>query len=218
MARIYQVQPGDTLSGIAQKLYGDATLFGLIATVNSLPDDPNVIVAGLRENLWIPQLPAHWDVRQGSQVFGSQVNDQPQDISLQIPCMVPDGMQLVIDNVSGRLWALPDILVTPFAFGAPYPPDNDHDFFPEGATLAFFPWIRAFDAVDAQNNPAQRWSAFNCATKIYVDGPAEYVTFTAQAWKESGSQDEDTSCWGHISFSGHLEALPPDVPIIIKVP
>ena len=43
MARTYEVQSGDTLSGIAQRFYGDPTLFGLIATVNNLAD-PNLIV------------------------------------------------------------------------------------------------------------------------------------------------------------------------------
>ena len=62
MARTYEVQSGDTLSGIAQRFYGDPTLFGLIATVNNLAD-PNLIVPG--QKLRIPQLPAHWDVLQG---------------------------------------------------------------------------------------------------------------------------------------------------------
>ena len=38
MSRKYQVQPGDVLTKIAQRFYGEATLFGLIAAANQLAD------------------------------------------------------------------------------------------------------------------------------------------------------------------------------------
>jgi nucleoid-associated protein YgaU len=45
MSRKYQVQTGDVLTKIAQRFYGDATLFGLIAAANQLAD-PNKIAVG----------------------------------------------------------------------------------------------------------------------------------------------------------------------------
>ena len=41
----YTVEAGDTLSGIAHKLYGEATMYSEIARVNKLPD-PNHIFVG----------------------------------------------------------------------------------------------------------------------------------------------------------------------------
>ena len=40
--RVVQVQPGDTLSGIAQRELGDAAAFPELAAVNHLPD-PDII-------------------------------------------------------------------------------------------------------------------------------------------------------------------------------
>ena len=47
----YQVQPGDTLSGIAQREYGDENLYPVIALQNHLAD-PDVIQVG--QELLVP--------------------------------------------------------------------------------------------------------------------------------------------------------------------
>jgi LysM repeat protein len=63
MSRKYQVQTGDTLSKIAQRFYGDATYFELIAAANQLAD-PNKLAVG--QALSIPDPPSHWDVMQAT--------------------------------------------------------------------------------------------------------------------------------------------------------
>lgn len=52
--RIYEVQSGDTLAGIAQQVYGDPRDFGLIASANNLVGD-NVLQVG--QELIIPANP-----------------------------------------------------------------------------------------------------------------------------------------------------------------
>ena len=53
LGRKYTVVAGDTLSELAQRFYGDASLFTLIAAANHLPD-PDVIKVG--QVLRIPEL------------------------------------------------------------------------------------------------------------------------------------------------------------------
>jgi nucleoid-associated protein YgaU len=53
MPRAHTVDPGETLSAIAQSFYGDAGLFGFIAAANGIAD-PNRINVG--QVLVIPEL------------------------------------------------------------------------------------------------------------------------------------------------------------------
>ncbi|MGV9713651.1 LysM peptidoglycan-binding domain-containing protein [Gordonia sp. NPDC003424] len=45
----YQVVRGDTLSGIAQRLYGDGRLFGVISAFNRIPDPDKISVGQILE-------------------------------------------------------------------------------------------------------------------------------------------------------------------------
>jgi LysM repeat protein len=96
MSRKYQVQTGDTLSKIAQRFYGDATYFELIAAANQLAD-PNKLAVG--QALSIPNLPSHWDVMQAT---GWDQIRKTGPFVVKIACDVPAGMRLVIESVSGR--------------------------------------------------------------------------------------------------------------------
>ena len=96
MSRTYKVQAGDTLSGIAQRYYGDSTLFGLIATANQLAD-PNKITVG--QVVAIPDIPKHWDV---VQVTWNSTISKTGFLVIKVPCKVPAGMRLVIETVSAR--------------------------------------------------------------------------------------------------------------------
>ncbi|MGI9017851.1 MAG: LysM peptidoglycan-binding domain-containing protein [Euzebya sp.] len=52
--RLYEVQPGDTLSTIAQQVYGDPTAFGIIAAANNVTQSSPLQVGQV---LIIPALP-----------------------------------------------------------------------------------------------------------------------------------------------------------------
>jgi hypothetical protein len=106
-------------------------------------------------------------------------------------------MRLVIENVSARYVAQQGILF-PLALGEPNPLGEID------APLACFPWIPAGDVLDPANEPV--WFAFNCDTKIYIDGPVDGVTFGAGY---RGFQGHNGIADGRLCISGHLEAQPP---------
>ena len=110
MSRKYQVQPGDVLTKIAQRFYGEATLFGLIAAANQLAD-PNKIAPG--QVLSIPDLPSHFDVVQAT---GTNQIRATGPLAIQVPCNVPAGMRLVIETVSARCVLQPGVL-SPLCLG-----------------------------------------------------------------------------------------------------
>jgi LysM repeat protein len=140
VSRKYQIKAGDTLTAVAQKYYGDATLFGLIAAANKLAD-PNKITPG--QVLSIPDLPTHWDV---VQVNGTNEIRTTGPLVVTVACSVPAGMRLVIENVSARLVLQPGTM-SPLILGQLDPlgrPTNQ---------LAFFPWYRAFTAATSPTAP-----------------------------------------------------------------
>src|SRR6201990_1261657 len=108
MSRKYQVQPGDVLTKIAQRFYGEATLFGLTAAPNHRVDH-NKIARG--EVLSIPDRPSHFDVVQAT---GTNQIRATGPLAIQVPCNVPAGMRLVIETVSARCVLQPGVLFSLF--------------------------------------------------------------------------------------------------------
>jgi LysM repeat protein len=194
MSRKYQIQAGDTLSAIAKRFYGDATLFGLIAAANQLAD-PNKIAPG--QVLSIPDLPSHWDV---VQVTGSDQIVKTGFLAIKIACDVPAGMRLVIESVSGQCvqqngMLFPLVLGEIDVLGRPVQP------------LACFPWVQSFYSADIQNATSPRWFAFHTATRLYVTGPVDHLTFSAGF---SGLEPDEVTGFAeaHICVNGYLEAAP----------
>ena len=193
MSRKYQIQTGDTLSAVAKRYYGDATLFGLIAAANNLAD-PNKIAPG--QVLAIPDLPSHWDV---VQVTGWDQIRKTGIWSINVACNVPPGMRLVIESVSGQC-VLQSGVLDPVVMG-------EIDVLGQPANpLAFFPWVQTFYSGDIHDATSPRWFAFHSATRLYVAGPVENLTFSAGF---SGT-DPDGSGFAeaHICVNGYLEANP----------
>ena len=93
MARHYMVQAGDTLSEIARRFYGDASLFKALANANEIAD-PNKIKTG--QVLTLPDPPGRWYPVMSSAYFGGVI------INTLFVLDVPAGMRLVIENISGR--------------------------------------------------------------------------------------------------------------------
>jgi LysM repeat protein len=193
MSRKYQIQAGDTLRAIALRFYGEATYFNLIAAANNFAD-PNTVTPG--QMISIPDLPSHWDV---VQVTGSNQISKNGIWSVQIACHVPAGMRLVIENVSGRCLQQRGVL-SPVLLG-----ETDILARPVNP-VAFFPWVQGFYSGDIQNPTDQRWFGFHSATKLYVAGPVENLTFSAgfAGLNPDGSGFADA----YICVNGYLEANP----------
>jgi len=192
VSRKYQIKAGDTLTAVAQRYYGDATLFGLIAAANQLAD-PNKVAPG--QVLSIPDLPKHWDVVQAT---GSSSIRATGPLVVTVPCTVPAGMRLVIENVSARLVLQPGTMA-PLILG-------ELDVLGRPVNqLAFFPWVQSFYAGDVTEGAA-RWFAVNTPTRVYVAGPADHLTFSAGF---GGSEPNQTG-YGeiYVCLTGYLEANP----------
>jgi LysM repeat protein len=190
MSRKYQIKAGDTLTAVAQRYYGDATLFGLIAAANQLAD-PNKIAPG--QVVSIPDLPKHWDVVQAT---GSNSIRTTGPLVVTVPCTVPAGMRLVIENVSARLVLQPGTMA-PLILG-------ELDVLARPVNqLAFFPWVQSFYSGDVTDGDA-RWFAFNTPTQLYVAGPVDHLTFSA------GFGAANQTGYGeiYVCVSGYLEANP----------
>jgi LysM repeat protein len=192
MSRKYQVQPGDVLTKIAQRFYGEATLFGLIAAANQL-SDPNKIAPG--QVLAIPDLPGHWDV---VQVTGSNQIRATGALAVQIPCNVPVGMRLVIETVSAQCVQQPGVLF-PLILGELDPLNRPVQ------PLAFFPWVQSFDSADIKDGDP-RWFALHTATHLYVAGPADHLTFSAGFIGPEPNQAGFAEVY--VCVNGYLEAAP----------
>jgi LysM repeat protein len=193
MSRKYEVQGSDTLSAIAERFYGDATLFNLIAAVNQLAD-PNVIAVG--RVLSIPDLPSHWDV---VQVTGWEQARKVGTLAIKISCKVPAGMRLVIESVSGHC-VLQQGMLYPLALG---------EIDALGITeqpLAIFPWVQSFYGADIQNVDSEQWFAFHTATRLYVPGPIDHLTFAAGFI--GLDQNQQGFAEAHVCVNGYLEAAP----------
>jgi LysM domain len=193
MSRKYQVQAGDTLFAVAKRFYGEPTYFGLIAAANP-SIDPNKISPG--QTISIPDLPDHWDVVQAT---GTTRIDKTGIFSVEIACPIPAGMRLVIENVSGRLVQSEGVL-SPIVLG-----QTDILARPVNP-VAFFPWVQSFYSGDIQNPIDQRWFAFHSATRLYVIGPLQNLTFSAgfAGLNPDGSGFADA----YICVNGYLEANP----------
>jgi hypothetical protein len=193
MSRKYQVQAGDTLFAISKRFYGEPTYFGLIAAANP-SIDPNKISPG--QTISIPDLPDHWDVVQAT---GTNSIDKTGVFSVQIACPVPAGIRLVVESVSGRLVQQQGLL-SPIVLG-----QTDILARPENP-VAFFPWVQSFYSGDIQHPIDQRWFAFHSATRLYVAGPVQNLTFSAgfAGLNPDGSGFADV----YICVTGYLEANP----------
>lgn len=193
MSRKYEVQAGDTLAGIAQRCYGDATVFGLIATANQLAD-PDKITVG--QVLAIPDLPTHWDV---VQVTWNSSIQKSGTLAINVPCKVPAGMRLVIEAVSGRCVNQKGMLF-PLALG------EVNELGCVKTPLACFPWIQSFVSADIQDKWTPRWFGFHAATRLYVGGPVDHITFSSGF---IGLENDDGFAAADICVTGYLEAAPP---------
>ncbi len=194
MSRKYKVQAGDILSGIAQRYYGDSTLFGLIATANQLAD-PNKITVG--QVLAIPDLPKHWDV---VQVTWNSTISKTGFLVIKIPCKVPAGMRLVIETVSARCVNQKGML-SPMALGEVNEPLGCID-----KPLAFFPWIQSFLSEDFEDKGRDRWFGFHTPARLYVDGPVDHITFSSGF---VGLENNTGYAKAEVCVTGYLEAAPP---------
>jgi hypothetical protein len=192
MSRKYQVQPGDVLTKIAQHFYGEATLFGLIAAANQLAD-PNKLTPG--QVLSIPDLPSHFDVVQAT---GTNSISTTGALAIQVACTVPAGMRLVIETVSAEAVLQPGQLF-PLMLG-----ELDALMRPVNP-LAFFPWVQSFYGGDTKDADG-RWFGFHTATRLYVAGPIDHLTFSA------GFAGPEANGAGfaevHVCVNGYLEAAP----------
>ena len=192
MSRKYQVQTGDVLTKIAQRYYGDANLFGLIAAANQLAD-PNKLTVG--QVLSIPDLPSHFDVVQAT---GTNSIRATGALAVQVPCHVPVGMRLVIETVSAECVTQPGVLF-PLILG-----QLDVLMRPVNP-LAFFPWVQSFYSGDMTGG-AGRWFAFHTATRLYVAGPVDHLTFSAGFAGPEANQAGFAEV--HVCVNGYLEAAP----------
>jgi LysM repeat protein len=193
MSRKYKVQADDTLSGIAQRFYGDSTLFGLIAAANQLAD-PDQIVVG--QVLAIPDVPNHWDV---VQLTGDNQIRKTGTLAIKIPCTVPAGMRLVIEAVSARCVNQIGMLF-PLALG------EVNELGCVETPLGCFPWIQSFVSEDLQNEWTPRWFGFHTSTRLYVGGPVDHITFSSGF---IGLDNNEGFAEATICVTGYLEAAPP---------
>src|ERR1700730_4188107 len=96
MARKYMVQIGETLTEIAQRFYGDASLFKALANANGIAD-PNKIKTG--QVLVLPDPPGRWyPVTITCRFDASQ---PPFSTTAFFDLKIPAGMHLVVETVSG---------------------------------------------------------------------------------------------------------------------
>jgi LysM repeat protein len=193
MSRKYQIQSGDTLFAISKRFYGEPTYFNLIAAANNLTD-PNKIAPG--QTISIPDLPDHWDV---VQVTGWDQIRKTGLWTIKVACNVPAGMRLVIETVSGQCVQQTGILAPVVmgeidVLGQPVNP------------LAFFPWAQSFYSGDIQDPIQQRWFGFHSATRLYVAGPVDGLTFSAGF--AGPNPDGSGFAEAHICVNGYLEANP----------
>jgi LysM repeat protein len=156
MARKYIVQAGDTLSEIARRFYGDASLFKALANANEIAD-PNNIKTG--QALVLPDPPGRWYPVTTTCLFDGS------HLTAFFDLTIPAGMRLVIETVSGahtgRNWVLAAARLSSTT--------SDH-------TLGYFPWIQCgpdHDPPDDYGLPQfkERYFAFNHSVRLYVDGP-----------------------------------------------
>jgi LysM domain len=182
MARKYKVAPDDTLSEIAQRFYGDGSLFTLIASANGI-DDPNVIHVG--QVLSIPDLPQHWEVFQARLPFTIGAG-----AVLKFDDRVPKGKRLVIETVSGHYTGDGAVLDV-----VRLSPDT-------GPLRCAFPWIQCGSFGDIVNET--RFFGFNHSVRLYFDGPTQLIVEQGFRALKSGGV-----CAGQYHLSGFLEALPP---------
>lgn len=71
--------------------------------------------------------------------------------------------------------------------------------------LAYFPWVQSFYGGDIKDGDS-RWFAFHTATRSYVAGPIDHLTFSAgfsgQVPNQAGFAEV------HVRVNGYLEASP----------
>jgi LysM repeat protein len=193
VSRKYEVQAGDTLFAISKRFYGEPTYFGLIVEANP-QIDPNKISPG--QTISIPDPPDHWDVVQAS---GTNRIDKTGVLSVNVACPVPAGLRLVMETVSGRLVQAQGQL-SPLVLG-------ETDVLAQPVNpLAFFPWFQSFYSGDIHDPIDQRWFAFHSATRLYVAGPVQNLTFSAgfAGLNPDGSGFADV----YVCVNGYLEAAP----------
>jgi LysM repeat protein len=164
MARKYIVQAGDTLSGIAQRLYGDASLFKALANANEIAD-PNKIKTG--QVLTLPDPPGRWYPVTSTAYFGGAI------VNTLFGLEIPAGVRLVIENISGRYTGRNWVLSAAQLFYEPSDPRKDTQ------TWGYFPWIQCgpeHDPPDAAGFPQfkERYFGFSHSVHLYVDGPLVY--------------------------------------------
>jgi len=187
MARIYKVKSGDTLSGIAQRFYGDGSLFDLIAAANGIAD-PNSIPVG--QTLTIPDLPRHWEP---FTTWGDFDDKGESAGRLVFPKKVPAGKRLVVQTVTGSYYG-DGVIHGPAVLSVWQGPDRGVQY--------SFPWVQCGPMIDIKED--RGYYGFNHSVHLYVDGPNTMQFDTAGGTYYGG----DTSYNGQYSLSGFLEALP----------
>jgi LysM repeat protein len=197
MARKYIVQARDTLSEIAQRFYGDASLFKALANANEIAD-PNKIKTG--QVLVLPDPPGRWYPVTSSAYFGGVIIDTFFVLD------VPAGMRLVIENISGRYtgrnWVLGPAQLC---------------YEPSGGglqTWGYFPWIQCgpeHDPPEGEPFPEvkERYFGFSHSVRLYVDGPVVYSPDKGLqmicAYSRTGPAGSHYVVGGEYSLSGYLE-------------
>ncbi|HXA91138.1 MAG TPA: LysM peptidoglycan-binding domain-containing protein [Mycobacterium sp.] len=197
MARHYMVQAGDTLSEIARRFYGDASLFKALANANEIAD-PNKIKTG--QVLTLPDPPGRWYPVMSSAYFGGVI------INTLFVLDVPAGMRLVIENISGRYtgrnWVLSAAQLC-------YEPSDGGL-----QTWGYFPWIQCgpeHDPPDGDRFPEakERYFGFSHSVRLYVDGPIVYKPHKGLqmicADRRTGPAGSAYLAGGEYSLSGYLE-------------
>lgn len=181
MARTHKVVAGDTLSALADRFYGDATLFPVIAVANGITD-PNVLAVG--QVLVIPEAPGHLEVfRSGGDFDNTSLG------RCVLPDRVPAGRRLVVETVTGMYFADGEVL------GAA--------FLTLGGIRYAFPWVQCGSLGEGPTD--RRFFGFNHRVRLYVDGPAQ-LQFDADGGASHGGSGNPS---GSYSLTGHLEGLPP---------
>jgi hypothetical protein len=108
-------------------------------------------------------------------------------------------MRLVIESVSGHCVQQQGMLY-PLALG---------EIDALGITeqpLAIFPWVQSFYSADIKDAISERWFAFHTATRLYVSGPVDHLTFGAGF--VGLDLNEEGFAEAHVCINGYLEAAP----------